>query len=144
MKKTILLLAMGALLATACSEAQEIQVGDASGLSPRVLQQIDVSDRQSILFGHYEDLVTVQGRRFEGCCVFDANRIALANFVVRLFENSTGESFADREMLVGGLNDKIVVYIVPKALTASPTDKTYVLELDRKTATINSFKASAR
>jgi hypothetical protein len=137
---TIAILAI--LAVTGCSEVTELRVGDATGINPTVLQKIDVSDRQSILFGHYEDLVTVHGRTFEGCCVFDANRIELANYIVRLFENTTGEDFANREMLIGAVNDKVYVYIVPKALTAAPRAKTYVVELDKKTAVLNSFKAT--
>lgn len=143
MRKRIIIVFVGALLAVACNQVDEIGIGEASGISPTVLQKIEVSDRQAILFGHYEHLVTVQGRAFEGCCVFDASRIELANYIVELFENSTGKSFSDREMMIGAVGDLVYVYIVPKSLNATPIEKTYVVELDRKTARLKSFKASS-
>lgn len=128
---------------TACVESREIEKGDASGLSPNVLKSIEVSDRQSILFGHYEHLNTVRGRTFEGCCVYDSNRLALANYAVKLFENSTGESFNDKEMLIGIVDENIWIYFVPKSTLPNPTAKTYVLELDQATAEVISFKLLA-
>jgi len=61
MRKRIIIVFVGALLAVACNQVDEIGIGEASGISPTVLQKIEVSDRQAILFGHYEHLVTVQG-----------------------------------------------------------------------------------
>jgi len=139
--KNVGLLALLAI--AACSETREIELGEASGLSPAVLQKIDVSDRQSILFGHYEHLSTVHGRTFEGCCVYDANRLALANYAVKLFENSTGESFQNKEMLIGSVDNNIWIYFVPKSTIPNPRAKTYVLELDQETGEVISFKILA-
>ena len=62
---------------------------NARGLSPDVSQKNDVSDRQSILLGHYEHLNTVNGRTFEGCCVFDSNPAA-KTYVLEL-DQETGD-----------------------------------------------------
>lgn len=140
MRKFIATVVLMAIPLAACTDTREIEFGDASGLSPGVLQNIDVSERQSILFGHYEHLNTVYGRTFEGCCVYDADRLALANYAVRLFENSTGESFENKEMLIGSVDNNVWIYFVPKSLLPNPVSKTYVLELDQKTAEVISFK----
>ena len=144
MKKRLLIAGLVYAVLTACSGSQDIKVTGKSSINPQVLQQIDVSDRQSILFGHYEHLTTAYGLTFEGCCVFDANRLQLANYIVRLFESSTNESFGSREMLIGTVNDKIWVYIVPKALTETAIGKSYVIELDRTSGEVESFKLLAK
>ena len=143
MKKLLLAVAVSAAFLTACNNAQELEVGDTVGLNPSVLQNIEVSDRQSILFGQYEHLTTVHGRTFEGCCVYDANRLALANYAVKLFENSTGERFQNKEMLIGAVDDNIWIYFVPKSTIPNPVAKTYVLELDQKSGEVLSFKILA-
>ena len=143
MLRKIAVAAFAVISLGACNQVADLTSGGTAKINPEILQKIEVSDRQSILFGHYEHLATIHGRTFEACCVFDANRIKLANYIVQLFENSTGKSFDDREMLIGGVDDKIWVFIVPKSLSAAPLAKTYVVELDKNTGLINSFKASA-
>ncbi|NNC37822.1 MAG: hypothetical protein EX271_00650 [Acidimicrobiales bacterium] len=143
MRKILLTAVIMAVPLSACIEGRDIEVGDASGLSPSVLKKIDVSDRQSILFGHYEHLSTVSGRTFEGCCVYDANRLELANYAVKLFENSTGDSFDNMEMLIGAVDNNIWIYFVPKSTIPNPRAKTYVLELDQNTGEVISFKLLA-
>ena len=75
--------------------------------------------------------------------MYDANRLALANYAVKLFENSTGESFENREMLIGSVDNNIWVYFVPKSTIPNPVAKTYVLELDQESGDVNSFKILA-
>jgi len=116
-------------------------------LTPEILQNVDTDHSKDMLFGHYENVNTAYGGSYKGCCVFDDNRILLANFVVRYFEQNTGQSFSENNMLIGSTSNSIWVYIVPKNIsisTSAPSSQnSYFLEIDKKTAKVISFRKMA-
>jgi len=113
-------------------------------LTPEMLQSIGTSNQQEMLFGHYENVNTVYGGSYKGCCVFDEDRIAIANFVVTFFEKETGQKFTDRNMLIGSTSNSLWIYIVPKNYTSSSNEKSYFLEIDKETAEVSDFIAMVK
>lgn len=132
------------LLIICLSACMDNDVRQQEMLTPEILQNIDANQSKETLFGHYENVNTGYGGSYKGCCVFDEVRLSLANFVVKYFEQNTGQSFSDKNMLIGSTNNSIWVYIVPKDISISTSvpssQNSYFLEIDKKTAKVTGFR----
>lgn len=133
--KQLILIPLIALMLVACNQEAVNEK-----LTPEMVQNIETSNQQEMLFGHYENVNTVYGGSYKGCCVFDENRIAIANFVTTLFEKETGQKFTGRNMLIGSTSNSLLIYIVPTNNSISLAQKSYILEITKETAEVRTFR----
>jgi len=135
MKRIIFILVTSILILAACSAEPAIEK-----LTPENIQNIETSTQQKMLFGHYENVNTAHGGSYKGCCVFNADRMKLAQFIIEFFEEETGKEFSSRDMLIGTTNEKVLVYIEPSSEMRAVTDKSYYMEINKVTAEVEIFK----
>jgi len=133
--KHFCILLLSTIMLVACNNKLEV-----IKLTPEIVQSIETTSQQEMLFGHYENVNTVYGGSYKGCCVFDKNRLALANFAVAVYEKKTGQKFTDVNMLIGSSSTAILVYLVPLHESQPPTQKSYLIEIDKQTAEVTAFR----
>lgn len=125
------------ILLSGCAQQQP---NENQNLTPEIIQNVETTSEQELLFGHYENVNTVYGGSYKGCCVFNKERMKLAHFAIDYFEAQTGEEFGDRDMLIGTTNDKVLVYIKPSASMRKNTSKTYYMQINKASAEVEAFK----
>ena len=108
-------------------------------ITPEIIQNIDTTSEQALLYGHYENVRTVYGGSYKGCCVLNEDRIKLAQFVMNLFEEKTGEEFGDRNMLIGSDAVSIIIDIEPSDRMKSLNPKRYYVKINKSTALVETF-----